>query len=348
MSDVLHRGRAAGRTTVELVMGSFERVLGPDLIRAPIGADDDFFALGGDSALAALAVIEIEDQCGISLPANLLFDAPTPSAVAAAIELGGAAGASDCVLLKPASTDDATVPLFLVPGIDGFARSLLPLARQIDLQGAVYGLQTPGLDGRVAPLDNIAALAAHHVASIRRVHPRGEFGLLGYSLGGLVVLEMAHELQSFGRAPGVLIVLDSTIPRRQRSFAATLTVWARRGRQRLRALFTHDDARPRVRPDVDVAHANDWAKLAEPMRSVNRASWRAARAYRPRRYSGRVLFIAADSSDYLTYPDILWHPLAGQLDIIEVPGTHRSVVRRYAASTAAAIGAAARASGSRF
>ncbi len=52
----------------------------------PIGVDDDFFALGGDSLAALELVVALGDQLGRTLPEDLPFTHPTPATLAAAID----------------------------------------------------------------------------------------------------------------------------------------------------------------------------------------------------------------------------------------------------------------------
>ncbi len=73
----------APRTPAEaLLAGIWEEVLGVE----KAGAEDDFFAAGGHSLLAARAASRASAAFGIEVPVSLLFDAPTPAALAAEIE----------------------------------------------------------------------------------------------------------------------------------------------------------------------------------------------------------------------------------------------------------------------
>jgi amino acid adenylation domain-containing protein len=65
----------------EIVAEIFEEVLGI----AP-GADDDFFALGGQSILAAGVTARIRDRFEIALPVRALFESPTVAGLAVQIE----------------------------------------------------------------------------------------------------------------------------------------------------------------------------------------------------------------------------------------------------------------------
>ncbi|MEU7799663.1 phosphopantetheine-binding protein [Micromonospora arborensis] len=43
----------------------------------PVGVDDDFFALGGDSLLAADLLMDLYEQLGVEVDAAVLFLKPT-------------------------------------------------------------------------------------------------------------------------------------------------------------------------------------------------------------------------------------------------------------------------------
>ncbi len=57
-------------------------LLGAVLGRAPLGADEDFFAVGGHSLHAMQVIARIEKAFGASLPLRAVFEAPTPRALA--------------------------------------------------------------------------------------------------------------------------------------------------------------------------------------------------------------------------------------------------------------------------
>lgn len=63
------------------VIATWESVLGI----GPIGPDDDFFALGGDSLAAITMIVELGDALGEVIPDERAFTASTPRALAAAI-----------------------------------------------------------------------------------------------------------------------------------------------------------------------------------------------------------------------------------------------------------------------
>ncbi|SDG84175.1 amino acid adenylation domain-containing protein [Lentzea fradiae] len=71
----------------ESVCALFAEVLGV----SPIGVDDDFFALGGHSLAAARLVGRLRAVAGVEVPAAMVFEASTPSALAAVAATAGGA-----------------------------------------------------------------------------------------------------------------------------------------------------------------------------------------------------------------------------------------------------------------
>jgi pimeloyl-ACP methyl ester carboxylesterase len=59
---------------------------------------------------------------------------------------------------------------------------------------------------------SMAALATAHLAGVRRVQPQGPYRLAGFSLGGLIALEMAQQLRAAGEEVELLFLLDPMEP----------------------------------------------------------------------------------------------------------------------------------------
>ncbi|WP_460728693.1 amino acid adenylation domain-containing protein, partial [Nocardia heshunensis] len=74
--------RAPATPVEEIVAGVFAEVLGVDRV----GADDDFFALGGNSLIATAVVARLGAALGDRVPVRALFESPTVTALAAAVE----------------------------------------------------------------------------------------------------------------------------------------------------------------------------------------------------------------------------------------------------------------------
>ncbi|MFE2945185.1 amino acid adenylation domain-containing protein, partial [Streptomyces sp. NPDC059255] len=85
-----------------------------------VGAEDDFFALGGDSILALQVVSRVRSATSVSLSWRTLFDRPTVEALAEAVDTAGGAG--------PAGGEPLTAPQAAIPVADRGTALPLPLA----------------------------------------------------------------------------------------------------------------------------------------------------------------------------------------------------------------------------
>ncbi|MGV9840219.1 amino acid adenylation domain-containing protein, partial [Nocardia niigatensis] len=81
--------RAAATRAEEIVAGVFAEVLG---LENPVGADDDFFELGGNSLIATQVVARLGAALDTRIPVRTLFDAPSVAALAARVEAQAGTG----------------------------------------------------------------------------------------------------------------------------------------------------------------------------------------------------------------------------------------------------------------
>jgi amino acid adenylation domain-containing protein len=176
----------------------------------PIGLDDDFFDLGGDSILGARLFRQIENRFGTRLPLATLFQVATIAGLANLLRKGGWCPKwSSLVAIQP---EGSRPPLYCVHACGAHVFIYRPLVRHLGLDQPVYGLQAQGLDGQTEPLTRLEDMAAHYVAEVRDFQPYGPYYLLGDTLGGLFALEMAHQLCVAGQQIALLAMLDTHCP----------------------------------------------------------------------------------------------------------------------------------------
>jgi thioesterase domain-containing protein len=96
-------------------------------------------------------------------------------------------------------------PFFCVPGLEGSALALSPLAQHLGQDRPCFGLHDDGLAG--AP--RIEDTAARYIAAVRGAQPDGPYLLGGWSFGGVVAFEMARQLTRDGHRVGFVAMLDT-------------------------------------------------------------------------------------------------------------------------------------------
>jgi acyl carrier protein len=92
-------GYVAPETPLEVSLAT----MWSEVLRVPkVGTKDNFFNLGGHSLLATQVLARVRETQGVDIPLRTLFEAPTVTALAEAIETARQSGAT----LKSSSFDD--------------------------------------------------------------------------------------------------------------------------------------------------------------------------------------------------------------------------------------------------
>jgi thioesterase domain-containing protein len=229
-------------------------------------------------------------------------------------------------------------PIFIAHGLCGTVQ-VSELARHIQTENPIYGIQAKGLDGKDEPFDRVEDMAEFYLAEIEKLHPRGPYLLIGYSFGGLVALEVAQRLVKSGKHVALLVLLDSfphphfmPLPWRLRLFAMRMKTHAGNIRKLSikDALFYVASGRKRrlrhARELDDSKTKNSHFKQADLWR-VNDRAYLAYERYRPRFYPGKINFAtAADTTFFPADPAVIWSDLSADLEIEVIPGDHLTIV----------------------
>ncbi len=236
-------------------------------------------------------------------------------------------------------------PLFLSHGLGDNVLDLLALARSISLPVPVYGLQAPGLNGSDAPIDRIEKLADFFLTAMQQVQPSGPYFLVGYSVGGLVVREIAQRLKTKKEAVGLLMMLD-TWPARH-----YLPVWQRSALLWRAALRRLSDLAGGSRAHLNSSShdAAGWeAGRLELLRLRKEADQRAWYHYKPTFYDGPVHFVRASVRTYFPNDPLpFWEHLSSGFEVESVPGNHMAMLKSQKETVAAVIDRSLRAAHSR-
>ncbi|MBZ4377524.1 amino acid adenylation domain-containing protein, partial [Corallococcus sp. AS-1-6] len=299
-----------------------------------------FFELGGHSLLAVRLMAAVHRETGRKLPLSTLFQAPSVERFAVLLGEAEPKPFTPLVPFTKEGTGTGT-PFFCVHPVGGNVLAYAELARRLGPAQPFYGLQARGLDGTEQPLDTVEALAASYVRVVRGVQPHGPYHLGGWSLGGVIAYEMAHQLREAGEVVELVAMIDSYVPQAVPDSEPDLD------RALAVGLFAQDLMGVSLADlDVDTAELEPEAMLTKVLESAARsgalpsgvdamalfqvfeANLEAARRYHPPAMEQRVLRIHAEERDETRPIDGGWAALVGErLESHELPGTHHTLLR---------------------
>jgi thioesterase domain-containing protein len=103
-------------------------------------------------------------------------------------------------------------PVFLIHGAGGNILWFKPLADRLRGDTPIYGIEAQGIDGSLPFLESVEEMAELYIRHMLTVDPHGPYRLVGYSGGGVIAVEMAHQLRRSGRQVELLAMLDTLAP----------------------------------------------------------------------------------------------------------------------------------------
>ncbi len=188
---------AAPRTPAELKIAA----IWSDILKLDrLNVNDGFFELGGDSLQAVELFAQLEQEFGRRIPVNMIFRFPTITAQAALLENAEAiVPQTRAAAIRRAEQ----IPMFWIQfRFDPGNMPVIPLETLWERppNRDVFGM-------------SVEQLAADYVKQIRDCVPAGPCCLGGYSMGGLLALETARQLEAFSRPVPLLFLVDPAAPR---------------------------------------------------------------------------------------------------------------------------------------
>ena len=342
----------AAATPAEIRMSEiWRRLLGV----SSVGREDNFFAIGGHSLLAAGLVARLTEEFGVAVPLREVFAHQTVATLTEAVQRIGGSGAGSVARRSVVRFGPVTgAPVIFWPHpVSGTVSCYRELAALLAPEFAVVGLQSPDLEGADGPRTSIEELAAIYLDAILATQPDGPYRLAGWSMGGLISIEVARQLRALGREVAPVLMVDSYLaaPSAQSLAQLPLGVFA----AEFAANIAASDGRSARRPAEELAAVpepellaavRDWLidaglindsvpeSVVAQRLAVFRANGLALRAYRGGPYEGDVVLVKAERTE--ADPGC-WAEAGVRPRVTVLPGDHFSVVRPPTTTDLAAL-----------
>ena len=236
----------------------------------------------------------------------------------------------------PLQPQGSKPPLFLVHGWGGDVYGFMALAKLMDADRPIYGIQAVGLDGKVPRHTSVEEMAAYYVKEIRSFQPEGPYFLAAYSLGGLIAFEVAQQLHRLDQRVAFLGLMDSDpidgLP--WSAYAPYLVERCTLHFRRWWAMPNHDrldylgrrwatlrtrTAKNRSKPPPRDSQTTQVAGFDDYYHSLTAA-------YRLQPYAGSIDVFASDETE--SHGGTSWrHLVSGSVSLHRVPGTHFEIIK---------------------
>jgi thioesterase domain-containing protein len=254
--------------------------------------------------------------------------------------------------LIPIKATGTRPPLFCVHGGGGGVLTFKFIGDCLAEDQPLFSLQARGLKRGESPMTTVEEMAEHYVESVRQLFPKGPYLLAGHSLGAAVALEMSQRFVAAGHRVAFLGLFDHPGPKLklgwrdwigyQMSYLSSLPPRERPGHvwrgiaehTRLPAITSSfkriaGSKRKTVSPSTSAfpapapAPANSRPDLFE-------GNLQALLKYEVKPYAGRVTLFRARQGSPRIHSDPLggWGDIAEAVDVIEVPGSHNSMLEQ--------------------
>ena len=313
------------------------------VLKHAVGTRENFIDVGGTSLTALRIVSMIRRELSFDIPVTQIFAASTVERLAATLRAPKPdASAPHSNLVQIQAGVPGRAPLFGIHGFGGYVFLFYLLAKYLGPEQPVYALRGNGLEPGEEPDDTFDKMAARYLKEILPVAGGHPVHLAGYSLGGTVAFQAAHQLRAQNRAVGLVGMFDTwgpgypvRMPFSERMWihfkTMLLAPWATKKKyigkrlsnlnERLHfmlgKMYVHPDE-PRGADEL-IPENVFWAH-----RNANGS-------FRPVRYDGELtMFRAAVPPSFpgnrFDDPTLGWSPYARSIAQHEIPGDHWSMV----------------------
>jgi thioesterase domain-containing protein/acyl carrier protein len=299
----------------------------------------NFFSLGVGSLAALRLITKMNRFYGIDLGLASLIHASTIESVAELVRTRFSPNTT--ISLVPIQPHGTLPPLFIVHGVGGNVVNFYGLSQRMGRDQPVYGIQSQALVSSQAALLRLEDMAAYYLKEVRQVQPEGPYHFLGYSFGGTVVLEMAHQLRAKGQEVALLGMLDSKSREYQRAWTKAKSFQGRINQRmdlfrnntghldwsnRL-AYFREKVLTRTIRFSCMAAAVCKIKKVPSFMKSAYDINYVAIQNYQLRPYPGRMTLFRATEQDDPQAPRALgWDAIfSSGVEDIPLPGDHERI-----------------------
>lgn len=174
---------------------------------SPIGVQDSFFDIGGDSLQIVALMAQIEQEFGKVLPLSTVMTEPTIEQLAAVLKESKQSNIHQSIV--PLRKGGTKPPIFFIHDGEGETLLYRNLALCLPTDHPIYGVQPYSRDGFPMLHTRLEEIVDYYTQQICQVQPQGPYLLSGLCIGGFIAFEIARKLQNMGQSVAMVALIDT-------------------------------------------------------------------------------------------------------------------------------------------
>lgn len=298
---------------------------------------DDFFEIGGNSINIIQVAYQIKEILGVEITAADLMAYRTVHELSDYIIGGGGQNSQFKSVFK---INKSTSPknIFIVHGGDVNIYYYRYLAKLLEDEYSVYGIQPKGLNGEEPFPDSTYHMLYDYMREIRMIQDEGPYIIAGYCIGGYLCNDIVNIFEMQGDKVAAMLQLDEEafIERKHLKYVYTVNtilrvidIWRRiTGKDKMYTLEKFMKLMPKDQLPITKERQQEILKDKKNLSHYFQSELPYNTHYF---YLGfphsPTLVIKADDNNHRLFKKELWEKMAkGPLEYYEVPGNHETVL----------------------
>jgi amino acid adenylation domain-containing protein len=299
---------------------------------------DDFFEIGGNSINIIQVAYKIKAVLGVEVTAADLMAYKTVHELSDYITSGGSDRNSQykCVFKINKSTSPKNI--FIVHGGDVNIYYYRYLAKLLEDEYSVYGIQPRGLNGEEPFPDSTYHMLYDYIREIRLIQEKGPYIIGGYCIGGYLCNDIVNILEMQGDKVAAMLQLDQEafiekkhirMLRILNTILRIIDIWRRITRKD--KMYTLEKLMKLIPDDKPTVSKERQQEILKDKKSLSHYFQTELPFNTHYFYLGfphsPTLVIKAEDNTHRLFKKELWEKMAkGPLEYYEVPGNHETVL----------------------
>ena len=190
--------------TEELIIAAWADIL--ELDPKKISRSDDFFAIGGNSINILRVLGRLKKSIKQDISMSSLFLYKKVSDLAANIHRESLLNRLECIVRLNHGNNDRNI--FIVHPAHGMVYQYKELAKCLEKDFNVYGIQARGLLGGTPPPSCYRTMVTDYVRQVKQVQPAGPYFIGAFCFGDMIGFDMIRLLEDMNEKVEKYIMLD--------------------------------------------------------------------------------------------------------------------------------------------